>query len=429
MRIAIVTHSSTYESRAEAVGNCFRKGGQRVTWIYSDYNHLTKQTRKRNAPDHVYLHMTPYTRNLSAKRLFSIRSFARETGRYIDGEMKGKEPFDLLYVMIPANTFVREAARLKREYGVKVVFDLIDLWPESLPLDFLEKTPPVRYWRRLRDRDFGCADLIFTECRLYKEILKPEPEIAGKMRTLYWFKERNRTKAVSAGSGGESCAGKHSCARDTLEAHGGMEENPVAPGTLHIAYMGAINNIIDIPGIVKLLLAIDCLRPVKLHVVGEGNHADDFVLAVKEAGIAMEYYGPVYDEKKKDEILSHCSFGLNIMKPGVCVGLTMKSIEYLSHSLPLINNIRGDTAQLVRDLKIGVNAPPVSGETGQTEGTESAESYRRKMRSFAEEVLRLSEDPEATDRAKNAYENLFTRERFEQTLVDALDTLVILKAL
>jgi hypothetical protein len=117
------------------------------------------------------------------------------------------------------------------------------------------------------------------------------------------------------------------------------------------------------------------------------------------------------------------------MKPGVCVGLTMKSIEYLSHSLPLINNIRGDTAQLVRDLKIGVNAPPVSGETGQTEGTESAESYRRKMRSFAEEVLRLSEDPEATDRAKNAYENLFTRERFEQTLVDALDTLVILKAL
>nr|WP_027871840.1 hypothetical protein [[Eubacterium] cellulosolvens] len=414
MRIAIVTHSSTYESRAEAVGNCFRKMGCRVTWIYSDYNHLTKQTRRKEKKDHIYMHMIPYTKNLSAKRLFSIHSFARETGRYIDAQMKGKDPFDLLYVMIPANTFVRETANLKRQYSVKVIFDLIDLWPESLPLKHLEKTPPVLYWRRLRDRDFDCADLIFTECGLYRELLKPAPELAEKMETLYWFKESYKGEKTQKDADSDrkerALTGEPASAVSSIQ---GTE-------TLHVAYMGAINNIIDIPRITELLLAIDRIRPVKLHIVGEGNHAEDFIRAVEEAGISMKYYGAVYDEMRKEEILSKCSFGLNIMKPDVCVGLTMKSIEYLSHSLPLINNIRGDTERMVRELRIGVNAPPLLNEGEQTAEGTVREERREKLETWAQMVVRQAEDPEAGNRAGNAYQNLFTRERFEQTLEKAV---------
>ena len=48
-------------------------------------------------------------------------------------------------------------------------------------------------------------------------------------------------------------------------------------------------------------------------------------------------------------------FGINMMKPGICVGLTMKSIDYFCYGLPLINNIPGDTWKLVEKEQIGIN--------------------------------------------------------------------------
>ena len=73
------------------------------------------------------------------------------------------------------------------------------------------------------------------------------------------------------------------------------------------------------------------------------------------AGIEYRYHGAIFDEKEKESILSHCSYGLNMMKPGVCVGMTMKSIDYWSHGLPVINNIPGDSERLCREEGLGIN--------------------------------------------------------------------------
>lgn len=43
------------------------------------------------------------------------------------------------------------------------------------------------------------------------------------------------------------------------------------------------------------------------------------------------------------------------MKDSVCVGLTMKSIDYFQHGLPIINNIKADTTELVEEYKVGFN--------------------------------------------------------------------------
>jgi hypothetical protein len=47
-------------------------------------------------------------------------------------------------------------------------------------------------------------------------------------------------------------------------------------------------------------------------------------------------------------------FGLNIMKDAVCVGLTMKSVEYFRYGLPIINNIPADTRNMVLNEGVGV---------------------------------------------------------------------------
>ena len=43
------------------------------------------------------------------------------------------------------------------------------------------------------------------------------------------------------------------------------------------------------------------------------------------------------------------------MKNEVCVGLTMKSIDYLSFGLPIINNIPFDTWNIVNKYNCGIN--------------------------------------------------------------------------
>ena len=67
-----------------------------------------------------------------------------------------------------------------------------------------------------------------------------------------------------------------------------------------------------------------------------------------------EQLGVVFDESRKHEVMSRCHFGFNLMKPDVCVGLTMKSVDYFRHDLPILNNIPADTAELVDREQVGL---------------------------------------------------------------------------
>ena len=42
------------------------------------------------------------------------------------------------------------------------------------------------------------------------------------------------------------------------------------------------------------------------------------------------------------------------MKSSVCIGLTMKSVDYFRHGLPIINSIPADTMELVSKHGIGI---------------------------------------------------------------------------
>ena len=191
MKAYVITHVSSFEPRAEAVGRWLQDQGAEVTWICSDFDHMQGRSVIRKNKDHVYLHLKPYKRHLSVRRLQSIRSFAGEVGKYLSGKK-----IDLLYILIPANSFVPMAEKLKIETGAVVVLDILDLWPESLPMESIKKLPPLQAWKNLRDKHLSCADLIFTECSLYQKLVDVPVE---KTHTLYWFgtdpsKAENRTE-------------------------------------------------------------------------------------------------------------------------------------------------------------------------------------------------------------------------------------------
>ncbi|MGN0361344.1 MAG: hypothetical protein ACI4ET_00735 [Bilifractor sp.] len=377
MRAAIVTHSSTYEERAEAVALFFQKKGYTVIRVFSDFDHHRKCTVERREKDHVYIHMKPYKRNLSLARMQSIHQFALDAGRYLESGN-----FDLLYIMLPANTLAKEADRIHREQGAGVIFDVIDLWPESLPLKAVSFLPPVQMWKNLRDHHLSCADVIFTECGFYRNQLDLP---ADRTYTLYWCKYiGNKDSDIQVNDGIQSRA-------------------------FRIAYIGAINHIIDIPRIVCLLETLNRRVPLTVDIIGEGEQRDRFVSALQERGIRTVYHGAIYEEDRKAEILSRCCLGLNIMKTDVHVGLSMKSVEYLSHGIPLINSIKGDLWEFVSHYGIGVNIPD-----------DLLSLPDQELHILCDRLYNVAEDPKAHRRAVQLYTDNFTPAAFNRTMERAI---------
>lgn len=365
-RIAIVTNSSNYEPRAERVASYFRTEGYNVIVFESDFNHHKKRHVKREREGYIYLNTIPYNKNISALRLYSHYNFGAKYFSKIC-EMQ----IDLLYVLVPANSLVRFTSLYKKLYPtVKIVFDIIDLWPESLPLKKIDRLYPIKIWKNLRNNYLREADLIISECKLYQTILQKQ---LGKLelKILYWP--------------------KNEIIKPELPKLLTNEE-------LHICYIGSINNIIDIPVIITILKNIQYQKKVTLHIIGDGEKRAEFLEKLKKADVELQYYGVVYDDKLKNDIIRHCHYGLNIMKANVCVGLTMKSVEYLAAGIPLINNIRGDTWDFVEKEDVGLNF--------QSESLEE----------LVERIVNRQSDMERHMRARLLYENLFSPWAFDKKI-------------
>lgn len=322
MRIAIITNSSSYEPRVYMAADFFMRQGHQVFMILSDFIHREKTKGRPAKENAIFIDTIPYKRNMSWKRLYSHYDFSKKVYDYIKNE-----DFDLLYVLIPANSLAKYATLFKRRYKKLLIIDILDLWPESLPIVFLKGIWPISIWSEIRNNSLKYADLIITECNLYQKKLE-RYLTQSQVINVYWPRETEEKVVLNT-------------RKDD--------------GWVHICYLGSINHIIDIDFMIKLLSCIQNYRMVNLHVIGDGESREELLKRLNMMGIKTIFYGSIYDETEKMKVLYSCDYGLNIMKNSVCVGVTMKSVDYLYAGLKLLNNIKGDTWQLIESKGIGYN--------------------------------------------------------------------------
>ena len=117
-----------------------------------------------------------------------------------------------------------------------------------------------------------------------------------------------------------------------------------------------------------------------VHIIGEGERREELVQAIRDAGAQAEFHGAIYDEAEKHRILTRCRFGLNLMRDSVCIGLTMKSVDYWKHDLPVINNIPADSARLVEAERIGLNLAPDTAKRIASMPAEECLAMRKNVR-------------------------------------------------
>jgi glycosyltransferase involved in cell wall biosynthesis len=322
MKATIINCFDTYEDRVDLIHEFFMGKGYDVTVIQSDFRHFKKVPREDMKEGFMFVKSNPYYKNLSVARLTSHYKYAKDAFKIV-GDLKP----DLIYVFVPPNSLAKFAAKYKQKNkDIKLIYDLIDLWPETMPIGKAKSFPPFSYWGAMRDHSLKYADLLITECNLYQTVL------GNAIKDI-------KTETVHL-------------AKKEIEV---ISELELREDEIHLAYLGSINNIIDIQKIKEIIQVINKLKPVTLHIIGDGESKEELIGEVKSAGAVVEYHGKIYDSQKKQDIFDKCHFGLNIMKENVCVGLTMKSIDYFQHGLPIINNIPADTAEIVEEFGIGVN--------------------------------------------------------------------------
>lgn len=324
MNICIINCFDTYEHRVELLLRSFIEKGHSVKVLTSDFKHIEKSPVKDKKNNFIYFKTEPYKKNISIARMKSHVKISSEIFSYV---IENINTIDVIWVLVPPNTFVRDAAKVKKKFPqTKVILDFIDLWPETMPLKCLKNIWPCTEWRNRRSKYVSYADYVVTECELFKSNMIDEIKEV-KSTVLY-------------------------LARDIKY----IPSNPMLPtDKVALCYLGSINNIIDINCISEIIRQISLDHNVELNIIGDGEKREELITASKKAGAKVVYHGKIYDAAKKQEIYDMCHFGLNIMKQTVCVGLTMKSMDYFEAGLPIINNIHGDTWEFVENVGIGVN--------------------------------------------------------------------------
>ncbi|EMF0498977.1 glycosyltransferase [Enterococcus faecium] len=368
----------SYNVRIKFVEEYLQKIGYNVKILSSDFDHRNKEKYQNNRKGLELLKVPEYRRNLSLSRIQSHRIFARKSVK----RALQLQP-DLLYVSGPPNFLFKYFATNKSSFkGTKLIFELGDMWPETMPINGKKKTLfkfPMKIWASLRDEYIAKADFTIFECDLFKELVNTNiKEIKGG--TIYLCKDGT-----------------------TME----LPKEQISNECIELVYVGSINNIIDVDLIVEISKKIAVKKKTIVHIIGDGEQRQDLISELSGKNIEVNYHGIVYDEVEKSKIYSRCSFAFNIMKETVCVGLTMKSIDYFEAGLPLINNISGDTHDLVVNNRCGYNVD------------------RKNLDTVVEKICAVSMDEVRNMKksSRDMYDKYFSKTAFEKQFEEMMSKL------
>ncbi len=309
--------------------------GHSVTWWTSAFSHHRKRERATPWQERTFgermrvrfVPALPYRRNISFRRLLSESAFAFRTWRHA---VRESERPDVIVAADPPQLAGFAATCLGKRFGVPVVLDCLDLWPEM----FLEPIPgAVRPLARLlllplyalRRYDFARAAAVIYSAETYRR------ELEGLARDA-----RQETIAIGVE------LGEPPAVRTPASAAAGLRA--VYAGTLGEAY-----------DIETLLAAAAILAKkgsdARIAFFGEGPLRGKVEEAASNPGGIVSYGGVVPAIELRSRYAQFDS-GLLPYAAGSTVASPVKLFDYLAAGLPVVTSLGGE----VRDLLEGAGA-------------------------------------------------------------------------
>lgn len=315
-------HEDVSISRSNMAYKYFFNRQYDATVLYSNFSHSLKKFRIFDNKKFVPLDTVGYSSGFSFKRILSYFIYCYKVYNYL-----GKNYFDIVYINLPPNLIGLSILLRRRKYK-ELIVDIIDLWPESYPHTNLIIKSIFRiagiFPKLIRKKTIENSDFCISESNLFYKKLNLINKNNSKVIYIKKFqKEQPNFENFSK--------------------------------ELSIVYLGNLGNIYDFQSLLKIIKGVKKKREVFLHIIGLGPSKKVLFDNLNLNNITFKYHGASFDEKFKMEILSKCWFGFNGYKYNTEVGLSYKSVDYLSYGVPLINSAKDDTHNLVENEQIGYN--------------------------------------------------------------------------
>jgi glycosyltransferase involved in cell wall biosynthesis len=318
--------------------------GWQVTLAASDFHlHRRAYTRRRSSAernpiteridgvDVAWLWTSPYTGN-DLRRLGNWISFARSL---LALDVRHAPP-DVVIGSSPQLFAAWAGWRVARRAGVPFVFEVRDLWPETLQVTGRRRGP--RYWAL-----WVLARLLY---RVADHVIVLAPGVASYL--------------AARGIPGS---------RITLVPNGvdtsQFKENGAAPReVLRLVYAGAHGPINGLDTVLEAARLLESEPRVSFVLLGDGPAKSELVARAQSAGLRNLTFADPIPKSDMPAFLASCDAGLMVLReaPLFDFGVSPnKLFDYWAASLPVVCNVGGEVASWVRSAGGGVQAADGSG--------------------------------------------------------------------
>ena len=308
------------------MAEAFARAGHDVTLWTSDFSHAKKAPRvlsKVEAPFHLKPVKTPpYSGNVSFKRIASHRAYAANWLADARAEAKESGKPDIIIISMPPLSTADAALTMKKEFGAKIVVDVMDAWPETFerlfpaPLKFLSALALLPL-RRAAKRAYRGADLVTGVCDAYGDIARANG--AREYARFYHGIDTSKARATN------------------------VQRPP-----LSFVYAGNFGRGYDLSAAIKAVLENE---NATLDIAGAGEREAEWrALAAHSPRIRFHGY---LSGDELDKLLDSASIGIIPLSDNTFVGLPYKLGDYAAHNLRMVTSLRGECAAILEKHSAG----------------------------------------------------------------------------
>ena len=319
--------------------------GWSVTIAASDFHlHGRTYTRRASETDRTtqietldgvkfaWLWAAPYEKN-DARRVWNWLSFGRSLAQW----NRGAERPHIVVGSTPHLFAALAAWRAARRHGVPFVLEVRDLWPESLAVGGAPRGPSYWALHMLARFLYRVADRIVVLAKGVGDFLAHAGVAPHRI--------------VLAPNGVD------------VSAYGSATRAPRAD--VRLAYAGAHGLANGLEAVVDAAALLRDERRVTFDLIGDGPSKTALVERARSRDLANIRFREPIAKSAMPAFLAECDAGLMVLKdvPVFAFGVSPnKLFDYWGASLPVICNVPGDVAEMVRQSEAGIQARDASAE-------------------------------------------------------------------
>jgi glycosyltransferase involved in cell wall biosynthesis len=324
--------------------------GHNVVWWTSTFRHLLKIQRfSRNTTIDVtdrlrlrFLRVPAYYKNISVSRLWNHHLLGRTFRRLAPTEVRP----DVILCSFPTVELSDEAVQYGAKFGVPVVLDVRDMWPDI----FLDLVP--RWSRRLTR--VALQPLFKAAERACRGAFAVSGHVPGFVDWGLRRGQRQRTRfdrdfpfAYAVPDFDEATLAE---ARQFWQGHG----VPARPNTFVVCFLGAVSHQFDLATVILAARRLAPQHDIQFVLAGAGVRTDAYrELAADCPNVVVPGW---VTEPQVQSLLRMSRLGLApyVSRRDFEVSIPNKAIEYFSAGLPVLTSLRrGVLLELLREHKCG----------------------------------------------------------------------------